>query len=114
MNEKNFFEVFRRYAPTEDKRALLLRAHSNVYRYSKDPMRVEVELHFDSHEDAELYRARYEGAKAAALRHLYNAKEVGIKTLYLVPECGHLEAFSSNREVYTQKIHTFIKENINE
>ncbi len=45
---------------------------------------------------------------------LYNAKEVGIKTLYLVPECGHLEAFSSNREVYTQKIHTFIKENINE
>ena len=45
---------------------------------------------------------------------LYNAKEVGAKTLYLAPDCDHLEAFNKNREVYTQKIHTFIKENINE
>lgn len=45
---------------------------------------------------------------------LYNAKEEGVKTLYLAPDCGHLEAFDKNKEVYTEKIHTFINENINE
>ncbi len=51
---RRFFDVFGRYSPTEEKRALLLRGHSAVFRYSKNPMRVEVELTFDSHEDAEL------------------------------------------------------------
>ncbi len=45
---------------------------------------------------------------------LYNAKEVGIKTLYLVPDCGHLEAYDRDSELYTEKIHTFINENIYE
>ena len=76
MNEKNFFEVFKRYSPSEEKRALLLRAHSNVYRYSRNPMRVEVELSFDSHEDAELIyeiedecRALYEAESFKILPH---------------------------------------------
>ena len=52
--EKKFFDVFTRYAPSEEKRELLLRAHSAVFRYNKEPMRFEIELSFDSHEDAEL------------------------------------------------------------
>ncbi len=54
VSEKKFFDVFTRYSPNEDKRALLERAHSAAFRYAKDPMRVEVELSFDEHEDAEL------------------------------------------------------------
>ena len=51
---RRFFDVFTRYTPTDAKRALLERAHDEKYRYKKDPMRVEVELSFDSHEPAEL------------------------------------------------------------
>ncbi len=51
---KRFFEVFTRYAPADKKRELLSRAENAVYRYSKDPMRVEVELWFSSREDSEL------------------------------------------------------------
>ncbi len=54
MEDKNFFEVFKKYAPTEEKCRLLLRGHSNKYRYTKSPMRVEIDMFFDSHEDAEL------------------------------------------------------------
>ena len=53
-NEKGFFDVFKRYTPSSEKRELLLRAHSAKFRYSQNPIRVEVELSFDSHEDAEL------------------------------------------------------------
>ena len=52
MERKSFFDVFKKYTPTEEKRALLSRATNCVFRYRKDPMRVEVELWFDSHEDA--------------------------------------------------------------
>ena len=52
--EKRFFDVFSRYKPSDEKKALLERAHSARFRYTKEPMRVEVELSFDSHEDAEL------------------------------------------------------------
>ena len=54
MAEKKFFDVFSRYTPSDEKRELLLRAHSAKFRYTKEPMRVEVDLSFDSHEDAEL------------------------------------------------------------
>ncbi len=52
--EKRFFDVFARYKPSDEKTVLLERAHSARFRYTKNPMRVEVELSFDSHEDAEL------------------------------------------------------------
>ena len=52
--EKKFLDVFLRYKPSDEKMALLDRAHSAKFRYSKDPMRVEVELSFDTHESAEL------------------------------------------------------------
>jgi len=52
--EKRFFDVFGRYKPSADKAEMLERSHSAVFRYSKEPMRVEVELSFDAHEDAEL------------------------------------------------------------
>ena len=52
-NDKKFFDVFSRYKTTEEKTALLNRAHTAKFRYSKDPIRVEVELSFDSHEEAE-------------------------------------------------------------
>ena len=51
---QGFFDVFKRYAPDEKKRALLNRAHSAQFRYKKDPMQVEVDISFDSHEDPEL------------------------------------------------------------
>ena len=52
--EKRFFDVFSRYKPTKEKAELLNRGHSAKFRYTKEPMRVEVELSFDSREDAEL------------------------------------------------------------
>ncbi len=52
--EKKFFDVFGRYNPSDEKAALLMRGKKAQFRYSKDPMRVEVELSFDSHEDAEI------------------------------------------------------------
>ncbi|MBQ4071999.1 MAG: PolC-type DNA polymerase III [Clostridia bacterium] len=51
---KRFFDVFGKYDPTPEKRELLERGHSALFRYSKEPMRVEVELSFDSHVDPEL------------------------------------------------------------
>ena len=51
-NDRKFLEVFKRYKPSESLAALLNRAHSEKYRYTKDPMRVEVELSFDEKEDA--------------------------------------------------------------
>ena len=54
QKEKKFFDIFSRYTPSEEKRELLLRAHSAKFRYTKEPMRVEVDLSFDSHEDPEL------------------------------------------------------------
>ncbi len=75
-NEKGFFDVFKRYAPSEEKRELLLRAHSPQFRYAKNPIRVEVELSFGSHEDAELIyeiedecRALYEADSFKILPH---------------------------------------------
>ncbi len=71
--EKKFFDVFSRYTPSEEKRELLLRAHSAKFRYTRDPMRVEVDLSFDSHEDAELiYEIEDE------CRILYNAESFKI------------------------------------
>ncbi len=55
MQEKKFFDVFGRYSPTEEKRALLMRGKNAKFRYMREPMmRVEVELDFDAHESAEL------------------------------------------------------------
>ena len=54
MAEKKFLDVFSRYSPSDDKRELLSRAHSAKFRYTREPMRVEVELSFDAHEDPEL------------------------------------------------------------
>ena len=75
-NEKRFFDVFKRYSPEKEKRELLLRAHSEAFRYTKNPVRVEVELSFDKHEDAELLyeiedecRALYEAESFKILPH---------------------------------------------
>ncbi len=71
--EKKFFDVFSRYTPSEEKRELLLRAHSARFRYTKEPMRVEVDLSFDSHEDAELIYEIEDECRA-----LYNAESFKI------------------------------------
>ena len=52
--EKGFLDVFARYQPSRDKEELLNRAKNARFKYSKEPMMVEVELSFDRHEDAEL------------------------------------------------------------
>ena len=41
--EKRFFDIFLRYKPSEEKRALLERGHSAKFKYAKEPMsRVKV------------------------------------------------------------------------
>ena len=52
--EKKFFDVFVRYKPSEEKAELLNRAYGARFRYTKEPMRFEVELSFEGHEDAEI------------------------------------------------------------
>ena len=54
-NEKGFLEVFTRYTPTEDKRLVLQSATRAAFRYSKEPIRFEVELSFPSHIGSLLY-----------------------------------------------------------
>ena len=71
--QKSFFDVFARYKPTEEKRTLLERGKNAKFRYIKEPMRVEVELDFDTHEDAELlYEIEDE------CREFYNAESFRI------------------------------------
>ena len=73
MEEKRFFDVFGRYSPCKEYRDLLERGHSAKFKYIKSPMQVEVELSFDSHEDAELIYAIEEEC-----RTLYNAQSFKI------------------------------------
>jgi len=54
MQDKKFFDVFGRYAPAPEKRALLERGRDARIRYDKSANRVEVHLSFDRHEDPEL------------------------------------------------------------
>ncbi len=53
-NEKGFLEVFTRYTPREDKRLVLESATGAAFRYSKEPVRFEVDLSFPSHVDADI------------------------------------------------------------
>ncbi len=71
--EKKFFDIFSKYTPTAEKRELLLRAHSARFRYTKEPMRFEVDLSFDAHEDAELIYEIEDECKT-----LYNAESFKI------------------------------------
>ena len=73
MQTKGFFDVFTRYKPDNVKRCLLESAKDAKFRYTKDPMRVEVELSFDKHCDAEtIYEIEDE------CRALYNAESFKI------------------------------------
>ncbi len=81
--KKTFLGVFKRYNPDQKKRALLERARDAAFRYSKDPMRVEVELSFDAHEDAELiYEIEDE------CRELYSAESFKILPHFPSSEYG--------------------------
>jgi DNA polymerase-3 subunit alpha (Gram-positive type) len=73
MQTKGFFDVFTRYKPAIEKRKLLESATDAKFRYTKAPMRVEVELGFERHVDAEiLYEIEDE------CRTLYNAESFKI------------------------------------
>ena len=87
QENKKFFDVFARYKPSAEKRALLERGHSARFRYSKDPMRVEVDLSFDSHEDAELIYEIEDECKA-----LYSAESFKILP-HFTPECFDMKYF---------------------
>lgn len=54
MDNKGFFDVFTRYKPDGEKRALLESATGASFKYKKNPFIVEVELNFDRHQPAEL------------------------------------------------------------
>ena len=85
---KSFFEVFRRYSPNEEKRALLNRVVDAKYTYQKDPLRVEAELTFASHEDAEaIYEIEDE------CRALYGAASFKILP-HFPPESFSIDKFS--------------------
>ena len=87
QGEKKFFDVFSRYKPQQEKRELLMRGHSARFRYTKDPMRVEVDLSFDSHEDAELiYEIEDE------CRELYSADSFKILP-HFAPQCFDMKYF---------------------
>ncbi len=51
--KKSFLETFTRYQPDTAKRELLNRAVDASFRYKKNPLQVEVDLYFTSHEDAD-------------------------------------------------------------
>ena len=87
QGEKRFFDIFSKYKPSEEKRALLERGHSARFRYTKEPMRVEVDLSFDSHEDAELiYEIEDE------CRQLYSAESFKILP-HFAPQCFDISYF---------------------
>ena len=76
MTDKSFLEIFHRYNPTKDKKQLLESAVGTKVKYQKEPMRVEVELSFSTHVDAELIyeieddlRALYEAESFKILPH---------------------------------------------
>ena len=86
--EKKFLEIFSRYQPSDEKREILQRAHSAKFRYAKDPMRVEVDLSFDSREDAEIiYEIEDE------CRTLYSAESFKILP-HFPPECFDIGCFN--------------------
>ena len=88
MQTKGFFDVFTRYAPSNDKRQLLQSATDAKFRYIKEPMRVEVELTFAKHCDAEiLYEIEDE------CRKLYNAESFKIFP-HFPPEEYSIERFN--------------------
>ena len=73
QNSKSFLEIFTRYSPDMDKRDLLDRGYNIRPRKSLDPLRIEVDITFNSHEDAELiYDIEDE------CRKLYNAQSFKI------------------------------------
>ncbi len=85
--EKKFLDVFTRYKPEGEKRQLLYRAHSARFRYTKEPLRFEIDLSFDSHEDAELiYEIEDE------CRELYSAESFKILP-HFPPEIFDLSHF---------------------
>ena len=89
QGEKSFVEVFKKYQPSDEKLSLLDRAHSLKVRFTRppEPLRVEVELSFDAHEDAEIiYEIEDE------CRTLYNAESFKILP-HFPPESFELSNF---------------------
>jgi len=81
MQSKSFLEIFTRYTPDDEKRRLLESATSAGFRYQKEPFRVEVDLDFDRHHDAELiYEIEDE------CRQLYKAESFKLFP-HFPPEC---------------------------
>ena len=48
-SEKRFFDIFSRYSPESDKRALLESATDIKVKFSRDPMRFEISLSLPNH-----------------------------------------------------------------
>ena len=109
---KTFFDVFTRYNPSEEKRAVLLRATDAKFRYKKEPvMQVEVELFFPFHEDAELIyeiedecRTLYNAATFKIMPHFpereFNLSRFGEIT-FEAAQCGAITHGFLNNASYT-------------
>ena len=76
MAEKSFLDYFKRYQPEDDKLYMLERGKNVKVRFSRDPIRVEVDISFDTPEDPYLIyeveddcRALYEAQTFKILPH---------------------------------------------
>ena len=68
QENKGFLDLFKRYSPSASDRRVLAQAHHAVMRVNREPLRIEVEVNFDTRQDASvLYRVEQE------CRVLYNA-----------------------------------------
>ncbi len=87
MDKKRFLEVFSRYNPDKDKRALLESATDAAFKLQRQPLVIVVDLTFDRHYDAEIiYEIEDE------CRNLYKAESFKIYP-HFPPEAFDLSRF---------------------
>ena len=84
MDQRRFFDIFKKYSPSKEKREVLESAFGEKFRYRQNPMQVEVELSFDRHYPADIFyeiedecRTLYEAASFKIIPH-FPASEYNI------------------------------------
>ncbi len=81
LEQKSFFDIFKRYIPARKQREMLESGRDLSVRYMKDPLRIEVKMSFRAHQDAELLSLTEE-----ELRSLYSAASFRIFPQYPAEE----------------------------
>ena len=98
MECKNFFEIFKRYQPDPEIRALLSRAERvRLTRYDPATLVVEVDLFYSRHEDPFLFYVAEEEC-----RELYGTQVFRILP-HFSPEAFSMEYFNEIIKFFTQQ-----------